>query len=241
MKASIQINSSLFGRNTDCGYGRDLRPSSSDFENGSFPDRRPCLSDSGNKTKSALVEEDEGNVKLSGLFLYAAKYDVSTVLFPSHLALSRVSQVFDGSSPSASETTKGDWDDTTPQSAFGLPPRFSGLSRDRWNSLVSWALPQESLSVTASGTRLASQGVPEPVSTSNHQRLSFYNPLPTDEQSLPNNRSSVRLPKDSTLAQTTRQLFGDAVRVVFGIHVVSWNHDTINTATIPLLLRNSIS
>lgn len=137
VKAGVQIDSPLLGRNADRGDGRDLRPSSGDLKNGRFSNRRPGLSDARNKTKSALVEEDQGNVKFPGLFLYAAKYGASTVLFSSHPALLRVSQVFDDSSPSASKTTKGDWDDKTPQNAFGPPPRFSGLSTDRWNSPVS--------------------------------------------------------------------------------------------------------
>ena len=101
---------------------------------------------------------------------------------------------------------------------------------------MSWAHPRESLSATVSGARLASQGVRERVSTSNLQPLSFYNLLPTGGQNLPNSLSFVRLPKGSSLAQTTRQLFGDAVQVVFGFHGVSWNQFII----FPLLLRNSI-
>ena len=237
MEAGVQIDSLLLGRHANRGDGGYLRPSSGDFKDWSFPNRRPSLSDARDKTKPALVEENQGNVKLPGLFLYAAKYGVSTVLFSSHPALLRVFQVFDGSNPSASETTRGDWDDKTLQNAFGLSPQFSGLSKDQSNSPVSWAHPRESLSATVSGARLASQGVRERVSTSNLQPLSFYNLLPTGGQNLPNSLSFVRLPKGSSLAQTTRQLFGDAVQVVFGFHGVSWNQFII----FPLLLRNSIA
>jgi hypothetical protein len=153
VEASVQIDSSLLGRHADRGDGRDLRPSPGDFKDRRLPNGRPGLSDGRDKAKPALVEEDQGNVKRPGLFLYAATYGVSTVLFSSHPVLLRVSQVFDGSNPSASETTRGDWGDTTPRSAFGRPPRFSGLSRDRWNSPVSWARPPGSLSATASGAR----------------------------------------------------------------------------------------
>lgn len=222
MKASVQIDSPLLGRNADRRDGRDLRPSSGNFKDRSFSNGHPGFSDSWDKAKPAFVEKDQGNVKRFGLFLYAAKYDVSTVLFSSHPALSRVSQVFDGSSPSASETTKGDWGDKTPQNVFGLPPQFSGLSRDRWNSPVSWVLPQESLSATASDTRLASQGVPEPVSTSSLQNLSPDTLSAIGGQNLPKSRFFRQQPADLISDSTTRQRAGAGVRDAFGFHVVSW-------------------
>jgi hypothetical protein len=240
MEASVQIDPPLPGRNADRGDGRDFRPSSGDFKNRRFPNRRPSLSDARNKAKPALVEENQGNIKFSGLFLYVAKYDVSTVLSSSRHVLSRVSQAFDDSSPTVSKTTRDDWGDKTLRSVFGPPRRFSGLSRDQWNNPVSWALPQESLSVTASGARLTSQDVQELVLTSSLQTLFFDGLFAIDGQNLRNNRFSRQQPADLILYPAAQQRSGASVRDAFGFHVVSWNHNNIFRNTIPLLLRYSI-
>lgn len=240
METSIQIDSPLPGRNADRGDGRDFRPSAGDFKNRCFPNRRPGFSDARNKTKPTFVEEDQGNIKFSRLFLYAAMYDVSTVLSSSRPVLSRVSQVFDDSSPSASKTTRGDWGGRTLRSVFEPPRRFCGLSRDRWNTPASWALPQESLSATASGTRLVLRDAPEPVLTSILPNLSSDGLFAIGGQNLRNSRFSRQQPADLILGPAAQQRSGVSVRDAFGFHVVSWNHNNIFRNTFPLLLRYSI-
>ncbi len=72
MKARIKLDTPATGRDADGRNRRDFSPAAGDFENRSFTDKRPGLSNARHKTKSALVEENKGKLKPFGLFLYAA-------------------------------------------------------------------------------------------------------------------------------------------------------------------------
>ena len=114
MKADIQSNPPFARRDADDRDGRYLRPSPGDFKNRSLSNGSPGLSDSRDKAKPSLVEEDKGDVKPFGLFLYAAMNGVSTVLFPSHPARGLLSVVFDNSNPFRSGATRYYWNDKIP-------------------------------------------------------------------------------------------------------------------------------
>ena len=87
VETNVKTDSFSFGRNADSGNSRYLRPSSGDFKDGSFTFGRLGSSDGGDKTKPAFIEEYHRNFKRFRLFLYAAKHDVSTVLFSPHSVL----------------------------------------------------------------------------------------------------------------------------------------------------------
>ena len=240
METDVETNSPLFGRNADSGDSRNLRPSPVDLKNRGFAARRPSSSNRWNETKPAFIEEDQRNPEYFRLFLYAAKYDVSTVLSSPHPALWPLSQASGNSSPSVSKTTRDGLDDTIPRSVFGSPRRFYGLSKDQWSSLPLEALPKGSLSTTVSGAVSFSPGAPEPVSASSLQSLSLDTLSATGGQNLPKSQLFRQQPADLILDSTTQQRVGAAVRDAFGFHMVSWNHDSILNNVFPLLLRFSI-
>jgi len=81
MKTDVKTNSLSLGRDTD---GRDrgyLRPSASHSKDRRLAARRPGFPDRWDKQKPALVEEDKGDFKPFGLFLYAAMNSVSIFLY----------------------------------------------------------------------------------------------------------------------------------------------------------------
>ncbi len=241
VEADVETGLSSLGRNADSGDGRNLCPSPMDLKNRGSAAWRPGSSDRGNKTKPALVEENQRDSKRFRLFLYAAKYGVSTVLSSPHPVLWPLFLAFGSSSPAESKTTRDGSDDTTPRSVFGSLRRFCGLSKDPWNSLPSEALPKESLSMTVSDAVSSSPGGPGPVLTSSLQNLSLDTPSAIDGQNLPKNRFFRQQPVDLILDSTTRQRAGASVRDAFGFHMVSWNHNSIFRNVFPLLLRYSIA
>ena len=240
MKLDVKADPFSFGRNADGGNSRYLRPSSGDFNNGGFAFGRPGFSNRGDETKSALIEEYQRNSKRFRLFLYGAKYGASTVLSSPHPVLWPLSQAFGSSSPFVSGTTRDGLDDTIPRNVFGSLRRSYGLSKDRWSSLSLKALPKESSSTIASDANSFLPDVPAPVLTSSLRNLSFGDPFANGEQNLRNNRFFRQQPAGLILDSTTQQHAGAAVRDAFGFHMVSWNHDSIFTDVVLLLLRKSI-
>jgi len=107
VETDVETDSSLLGRNADSGDSRNLRPSPINFKNRGFAARRPCSSNRWNETKPAFIKEDQGNPEYFRLFLYAAKYGVSTVLSSPRPALWPLSQASGNSSPVVSKTTRG--------------------------------------------------------------------------------------------------------------------------------------
>lgn len=137
MKARIKFNTPAFGRDTDGRNRRDFSPTAGNFENWSLSFWRPGLSDVGNKTKPALVEENKGNLNPFRLFLYVATDSVSNVLFPFHPSALLSSQVSGNSSPFHLGATRYYWDDRKSETSSRLPWQFSGLSKDRLNNRSS--------------------------------------------------------------------------------------------------------
>ena len=240
VKTDIKTDSSFLGRNADSGDSRDLCPPSVNFKNRGLAARRPSFSNRWDKTKPAFVEKNQGNPERFRLFLYAAKYDVSTVLSSPRPVLWPLSRVSGSSSPVVSKTTRDGLDDTIPRSVFGSPRRFCGLSKDRWSSLPLEVLPKESLSTTVSDAVSSLPGAPGPVSISSLQNLSLETLSAIGGQNLPKSRFSQQQPADLILDSTTRQRAGASVRDAFGFHMVSWNNDSIFRDILPLLLRYSI-
>jgi len=240
MEANIQSDSPFACRNADSGNSRDFRPSSGDFKDGRLADKRPSLFDCWDKAKSALVEENQGDLKLFGLFLYAATCSASNALFPSHRVPWPWSRVSDSLSPFRLGATRCYWDDRKLETSFRSPGRFSGSSKDRSNIRSSRPHPQAHLLNFSSGARLASRAVRERVLISRPHLLFSHTPLSTGVRNLPNNRLSWLLPTDSVLYPRAQRPAGAAVQALSGFHEVSWNHDNTIKGLFLLLLRNSI-
>ncbi len=240
MKTDVQSDSPSTSRNADRRDRRDLRPSSGNFKNRSLSDKSPGLSDSRDKTKSALVEEDQRDSKPFGLFLYAAMNGASNALFPFHPSPGLLSRASDSSSPFRSRATRYYWDDKRLETSFRSPWRFSGSSKDRSSIRSSrhhLQAPQLSFS---SGTYLALRVVRERVLTSRPQLLFFHAPLSIGARNLLNNRLSWLLPTDSVLYPRAQRPVGASVQALFGFHGVSWKHNSAVNGVFLLLLRNSI-
>ncbi len=236
MKADIQSNPPFARRDADDRDGRYLRPSPGDFKNRSLSNGSPGLSDSRDKAKPALVEEDKGDVKPFGLFLYAAMNGVSTVLFPSHPARGLLSVVFDNSNPFRSGATRYYWNDKIPRTSSRSPGRFFGWSKDRFGIRSSSLLRRESGQGFSSGARLASRVVQGQVLDSSHPHRSWRILPSTSARNLPNNLFSRTLPTGSFLYPRVQRPVGVAVQALSGFHGVAWNQFIIFL----LLLRNSI-
>lgn len=237
MEADIQSNSPFAGGDADRGDGRYFRPSSGDFKNRSLSDRSPGLSDSRDKTKSALVEEDKRNFKPFGLFLYAAMNVASIALFPFHLALWLWSRASDGSSATLAGSSKHDRDDMSPQtdhrSLWPLFPR----STDQWSNRFSGDLPQALAQASVFGARLVSQVYPAPVLISMLYRPSVYVDRSSSTPNLTNNRVLGLSSADSFRYPRALRPAAYAFQALFGFHGVSWNQYTIFL----LLMRESIN
>jgi len=236
MKADIQSNSPLTGRYTDRRDSRDLRPSSCDLKNGRFSNRRPGLSDSWDKAKPALVEEDQGNFKSFGLFLYAAMNGVSILLFPFHPALWLWSRVSDGSTAILAGSSKHGPDDKSLRNVYQLLWPLSPASTGQWSNRFSVGLPQAFVPEPASGARLVSQVCPARVSISKHLLPFSYVNHPSNTPNLTSNRVSQLSGADSFRYPRALKPAAFAFQALFGFHGVAWNQFTIFL----LLMRESI-
>lgn len=78
IKPRVKSEPFSFWRDRDGGDGRYLSPAAGDNEDWSFSFDRPGSLDIGNKRESALIQEGQAGSKPSGLFLYAAKRDISS-------------------------------------------------------------------------------------------------------------------------------------------------------------------
>lgn len=240
IETDIQGNSPFARRNTDSRNCRNLCPPSGGFKNWCLADRRPGLSNARDKTKPALVEKNQRDIKLFGLFLYAAKSSASSALFPFHPSPGLLSRASDSSSPFRAGATRYYWDDRRYGISFLSPAQSFGSSRDQSNIHSSPLLRQASAQGFVSGTHSASRGVREQVLTSMPRLLSSYASLSTGAQSLLSNRVSWLLPTVSSLYPRAQRPAGAAAQALSGFHVVSWNHDSIFMDAFLLLLRNSI-
>ena len=223
MKTDVKTNSLSLGRDTD---GRDrgyLRPSASHSKDRRLAARRPGFPDRWDKQKPALVEEDKGDFKPFGLFLYAAMNSVSIFLYSSHPVLWLVSRASDSSNPNLEGFSRHGRGDTQRRSSYLLPWRFSSESKVRLCNPASRAQLRESLQGSASVARLAAQGVRERVSTSMPLVPSFFLARSSNKPSLVNNLSFLPHPADLNLYPAAQRLAGGAVQAVLGSHGVSWN------------------
>ena len=227
MKTDVKTNSLSLGRDTD---GRDrgyLRPSASHSKDRRLAARRPGFPDRWDKQKPALVEEDKGDFKPFGLFLYAAMNNVSIFLYSSHPVLWLVSRASDSSNPNLEGFSRHGRGDTQRRSSYLLPWRFSSESKVRLCNPASRAHLRESLQGSASVARLAAQGVRERVSTSRPLVPSFFLVRSSNKPSLVNNLSFLPHPADLNLYPAAQRLAGGAVQAVLGSHGVSWNQFSI--------------
>jgi len=227
METKVKPDTRPAGRYANRGNCGNLSPSSCDFENGRFSSRCPSLLNRRNEQKSALVEEDNRDIKFSGLFLYAATDNAPTVLSLSHPVPALLSLVSGSSSQAPLKASKHGQDDKIHQTACQLPPRFSVMSKDPLNNHFSSPLLQESGLMNASGARITSQASPEQVSVSRHHYLFSCEDRPNNTLNSTNNRVSQLFPADSILYPRAPRPSAGASQALFGFHVVSWNQYTI--------------
>lgn len=223
MKTDVKTDSLFLGRDADGRDRRDLGPSAGDFKNRGLAAWRPGFPDRGDKQKPALVEEDKGDVKPLGLFLYAAIDSVSIVLPSSHPVLGLVSQASGSSNPSLGGLSRHERGDTERRSAYQSPRRFSSESKARWSSPASRAPRPESLRENVSGAWLVSQADPAPVLVSTPYHLFSYKNHSSSTPNLTNNRALGLYPADSLLYPRAPRPADVAFRALFGFHGVAWN------------------
>lgn len=107
IEAGVKSEPFSFGRNGDGGDSRDFSPASCDCKSRSSALRRPRFLEIRDQRESALVEEDQTGPKPFGLFLYAAKRDVSNSEFPLPVFPWPSWSAPDNSSPSRPSDSKG--------------------------------------------------------------------------------------------------------------------------------------
>lgn len=236
MKTDVQSDSPFTSRNADRRDRRDLRPPSGNLKYRGLSNKSPGLSDSRDKTKSALVEEDQRDFKLFGLFLYVAMNGASIVLFPFHLALWLLFRASGGLSRALLESSKRGQDDKSLRSGHqSLWPLFQA-SIGQWNSRFSRDLPQAYVPAFVFGARLVSQVYPAPVLISMLYRPSVYVDRSSSTPNLTNNQVPGLSSADSFRYPKALRPAAYAFQALFGFHGVAWNQYTIFL----LLMRVSI-
>ena len=237
VKAGIQGDSRLSGRDANRGDSGYFRPSAGDLKDRRLSNGRPGLSDSRDKTKSALIEEDQRDFKFFGLFLYAAKYVASIFLFPFHLVLWLWSRVSDGSSATLAGFSKHAPDDKPLRNAYrSLWPLFP-TSTGQWSSRFLAGLPQAFAPASVSGARLVSQASRARVLTSMPYHRSSFADHPSNTPNLTSNRVSQLSPADSFRYPRALWPAVYAFQALFGFHGVAWRQYTMFL----LLMRESIA
>lgn len=221
MKTDIQSNPPFACRDTDRGDSRDLGPSPGNFKNRSLSDRRPGLSDCGDKTEPALVEKDQRDFKPFGLFLYAARHSASTALFPFHLALEPWFRASDSSSPTLVGSSRHERGDRRHQSDHQSPRRFSLGSKGRLSTPGLTAPSQELSLETVSGARLVYPAVPEQVLASKRLLPFSYEDRSNNRLNLTSNRAPGLFGAGSFLHPRAPRPAAYAFQALSGFHVVS--------------------
>lgn len=129
MEADVKPKFLSLRRDANSRNGRDFSPAACRSNNRGLALRRPCLNDCGDKQEPALVKEDQMGSKPVGLFLYAARRDVSSN--GSRLPVSPWPSwsASGSSSPSFASDTRGwNWNNGY-GNASGLPRLSAGASR----------------------------------------------------------------------------------------------------------------
>ena len=140
IKPRIESESFSFWRDRDGRDGRYLGPASGDNEDWSFSFDRPGSLNIGNKRESAFIQEGQAGSKPSGLFLYAAKRDVSSSgsLLPG--APWRASAASDSSSPDRSLDSRDSRYSNVHGSSSGRSDQYASRSKDRSSNRLPEAL-----------------------------------------------------------------------------------------------------
>lgn len=173
MEADVKPKPSSLRRNADSGDGRDFRPVSSRAKNRGFAFRRPRFDNSRDEQESAFVKEDQMGSKPLGLFLYAARPDVSSsesrlLVFPWPAW-----SASDSSSPGFASNTRGwNWNNGY-GNVSGLPRQSAAVSRPGLKNLLPEDLWRESVSTSVSSPDLTGEDVLACVSTAAHPSLVF--------------------------------------------------------------------
>ena len=129
VETRVESKAFSLGRDSDSGDSRYLGPASGDNEYWSSSFDRPGSLDIRNKRESALIQEGQAGSKPSGLFLYAAKRDVSSSgsLLPG--APWRASAASDNSSPERSSDSTGSQYNNALGNSFELSDRYVSVSK----------------------------------------------------------------------------------------------------------------
>ena len=140
VESRVESKPFSFWRDSDGGDSRHLGPASGDNERWSSSFDRPGFPDIGNERESALIQEGQAGSKQSGLFLYAAKRDVSSSESPLPAAPWRVSAASDSSSPGRSSDSTGFRYNNVHGNSSGLSDRYVSVSKDLSNNRPPEAL-----------------------------------------------------------------------------------------------------
>ena len=149
METNIERQMLSFGRNRDCGDGRDFRPVARHAHDRRLPSGRPGFSDIGNQKEAAFVEKDKRCAKPLSVFLYAATPAVSTVGWLSRLSPELVSPASDSSSPSLGVAARYGLDGKAHETFSESLGQCVSASTNPWNAPTPEALGPEPLPVGA--------------------------------------------------------------------------------------------
>lgn len=130
IKPRVESKSLSSWRDRDGGDSRYLGPTSGDNKDGCFSFNRPGSLDIGNKRESALIQEGQAGSKPSGLFLYAAKRDISSSGSSPRVSAWLSWSVSDSSSPSRSSNSRDSRCSSAPESVSESLARYVSRSKD---------------------------------------------------------------------------------------------------------------
>ena len=130
VETRVESKTLFLGRDSNGGDSRYFCPSSGDNERWSSSFDRPSSLNIGDKRKSALIQEGQAGSKPDGLFLYAAKRDVSSSesLLPDAPWLS--SAASDNSSPERSSDSKDSLCNNAPGNSSEESDQCASASKD---------------------------------------------------------------------------------------------------------------
>lgn len=140
IEACVKSKTFSPGRDSDSGNSRYPGPASGDDECWSSSFDRPGSLDIGNKRESALIREGQAGSKPGGLFLYAAKHDVSSSgsLLPG--APWRAFVASDSSSPERSSDSTGSQYNNALGNSSELSDRYVSVSKGPSSNRLPGAL-----------------------------------------------------------------------------------------------------
>lgn len=130
IKPRVESKPFSFWRDRDGRNGRYFGPASGDNKDWSFSFDRPGSLDIGNKRESAFIQEGQAGSKPSGVFLYAAKRDVSS----SESLLPGAPWLFSAASGSSSQghpsASRDSRRSNTLENSSELSDRYASASKD---------------------------------------------------------------------------------------------------------------